>query len=257
MTAALLLTSSIIELTDPTSAPAVRRALAALARLDLDVVVLRGMFSDPASAEAAMLGVVEVMGCRPHAYAAPNSGHGGSDLITSSPVADGLHTACAHLPMPGEGQHLVSPSPDFVCFGCLGGEIVAPSTFVTASDVLGRLSGNTVEALKEPDFTMPGASGRMSILYEDHAGRCLIRYDAAAMDGATPAARKALQGFRDRLADPALRQTATLRSGDLMLVNNRAVLHAGGGRLLRLFASRPKSFPHALPAPGQPYLWLT
>src|SRR5690349_11487818 len=247
MTAALLLTPSVIELNDTPSVAAARRALAALARLDLDVVILRGVFGDPASAEAALLGVVDVMGCRPHAYATRSSGGAdGGLLITASPVADGLHTACAHLPMPGEGQHTVSPSPDFVCFGRLGGEPAVPSAFVLAGDVLTRLSDKVVEALKEPDFGVPGASSRTSILHEDNSGRCLIRFDAAATDGATPAARKALQGFRDRLADPALRQSVTLRPGDLMLINNRSTLHAGGGRLLRLFASRPKSFPHAL-----------
>jgi len=66
-----------------------------------------------------------------------------------------------------------------------------------------------------------------------------------------------LQSFRDRLADPLMRNTVALRSGDMMLVNNRSVLHAGGGQLLRLFASRPKSFPQAVAAANQPDVWLT
>lgn len=144
-------------------------------------------------------------------------------ISTSSKAELALHTETAFHPY----------KPDYVLLLCLRGDAHAKTTYANLSDVLPKLSGETIKVLQkklfvtgidesfrtrgEPDMDIP-----VSVLTETESGWQMI-YDTTVMRGTDDESNAALEEFGDALFDSV--QSIALRKNQLLVIDNRNTVH--------------------------------
>jgi L-asparagine oxygenase len=153
-------------------------------------------------------------------------------ISTSSAVELAMHTETSF--------HDFRPSQ--VMLLCMRGDPGAATTISAKSDIFRRLPIPTLRTLMQPRFTTtidesfrlagePDREVTISIINEESDGSLSLRYDEALTRGIDAEAHDALAAFTD--AAKAAAKDVVLATGDLLIINNRHVIH---GR--RKFAAR-------------------
>lgn len=282
--------------------PLLRDRMRALGRLEFDGLVLRGMPTDadlgptPLDGMATarqvwlgaglLLGLIDLLGSRSLSYARIN---GGQITCNVTPVAGkqeehssrgsvhfDYHTEGANLPLPSEDGRGVSPSPDFLTLYCARGEPGVMTNLVSVDTLLDALPAAYRAALARADFRVNSGpiyaaasnSSNVSLIRTDAMGRRLFRYNADQVKPLSDEAAEALGAVKALLADPAFNSGVVLAAGDVLLLNNRSMLHGrsefhprfdGTDRwLVRIYGAREELFAMGRPASAdRPFEWLT
>jgi L-asparagine oxygenase len=151
----------------------------------------------------------------------PVPGKEGSLSNEGSGVDFGLHT---------EGPHLEHTA-DAVILLCLRGDPDAGNPLVLLDDVMAKLDHSTIDTLSQPLFHFhPGASyddrqpRKLPILYTHPAYGVCIRWHAHNVTAMSAAVDVELQALR-RAIDACEYQSPPLQAGEMLVFNNRRVLH--------------------------------
>jgi len=155
-----------------------------------------------------------------------------TEQISSSSKAElALHTETAFHPY----------KPSYLLLLCLRGDSAAHTTYASLNEIMGKLSPETIEILKQPwfetgidpSFKENGATDAkftMSVLQDNGKGLELV-YDDTVMSGKNEEASHALELLREAVNNSI--ESIVLEYGDLLVLNNRIRVH---GR--RPFAAR-------------------
>jgi len=131
-------------------------------------------------------------------------------------------------------QHFHSCMPDYLLLYCIRGAIGAETFFASVRDIITELDHHHRELLFEPLYrsgvdyifgnssTEPGNGPIMSILYGDQDDP-FLRYDEDLMVAMTPGAQSAMDALRSALKK--VMKSVCLKPGDLLVVDNRRVVH--------------------------------
>lgn len=154
----------------------------------------------------------------------PIMGNEARQISSSSRVQLELHTETAFHPW----------RPDFLMLFCLRGDRTAETTISLLVDILGNLSSETVDILKEQRFStsidvsfqnksQPDKVIKMSVLSEDCSR---MTFDQTLMRGNDIEAQNALEKFRQAVYDNLM--GLTLYEGDLLVIDNHKAIHGRG-----------------------------
>lgn len=147
-----------------------------------------------------------------------------NDQISSSSKVDlAMHTETAFHPY----------KPSHVLLMCLRGEKTARTTYARVDHITCFLTKETTAILKEPlfitsiddSFRTKGEVNKDITLpvLEDSDDGYNLTFDYSVMRGATPEAQQALDRFKDAI-EPCI-TGVTLEAGDLLVLNNKKVIH--------------------------------
>ena len=146
-----------------------------------------------------------------------------NQISTSSKVDLGLHTETAFHPY----------KPDHVFLFCLRGDENAVTTYATLSDIVTHLSDDDVSDLKQPDFITTidesfrthGEKDKEIVIrpLSIQDGELVLTYDKLLMRGLTDKAQSALDKLDEAIQKSI--QEVVLKQYDLMVINNRTVVH--------------------------------
>ncbi len=228
-------------------------------------VVVRGV---EVTDDPALLEVVALVG------RASAVGNGGREIYDVTPREGGtdLSSTAEQFPLHTDSTFLTHPHPH-IALGCVtappaggGGRSCVVSADVLARALADRHGPDAVAALREPAFPFilrdPGEEPRVAllpVLGSDDDGRTTIRYRADAVEMAARADghelgerhRSAFAALTALTADESLQRTFALAPGDVLLVDNRRMLHGrsaiqeGAQRLLRRVKTASASAPAA------------
>lgn len=174
------------------------------------------------------------------------------------------HTDASFNPTPDEfklGDQEFAPSPDFLALACIRNPDGVPTNVVLLSSVLAHLSEDEILQLMAPIFILkPQPSFEIdedvvrigAVLWRDAKGAHCCRFShkyISVSEEDYPDAAKALLKFQQMVAEYA--QPVVLGPGDILLLNNRTLIHGRGevgGEwgpsarwLMRMYASREQS----------------
>lgn len=219
---------------------------------DHGAVVVQGV---DVRSDEALLAVVSLAGT-------PSTvGNGGEVIYDVTPQANGTDLSRTTRPFPPHTDSTFLPEPHArIALGCVrapdagGGKSCVVAAEDLAQELARRHGEDTVQALGEPAFPFevhePGGGKEvrlLAILEDGRDGRRRVRYRLDSIvrtlreSGLVLAARHgaALNALEEVLGDPALQTTHALRPGEVLIVDNRRMLHGrtaideGAPRLLR------------------------
>jgi L-asparagine oxygenase len=144
-------------------------------------------------------------------------------MSTSSKVELELHTETAFHPY----------KPDYLLLLCLRGDSNAPTTYAKVSRIVEMLDDDTLEILQQPLYATslddsfrtdgsPDATIIVSVLRK-HDDFWEMTYDNYLMKGLTVEAQSALDALRTAASRSI--EEVVLESGDLLVLNNKTVIH--------------------------------
>lgn len=144
-------------------------------------------------------------------------------ISTSSKVELGLHTETAFHPY----------KPDYVMLLCLRGDHKAITTYANLSDILKQLDLHTRRVLKQKWFTTgidisfrtnnePDQEIPISIV-DELDGMLTLTYDELLIKGTNDLAKEALEKVSKAIKNCT--QEITLKTGDLLVIDNRKMIH--------------------------------
>lgn len=151
----------------------------------------------------------------------PIKGNETEQISSSSKVQLELHTETAFHPW----------KPDVLILFCLKGDRRAETTLSILSDILPKLSNDTINILKQERFLtsidasfrnakQPNRQIQMSILSDD----CLsMTFDQYLMKGIDVESREALEQFRQAVISRMM--GLALTQGDILVIDNHKVIH--------------------------------
>jgi len=192
--------------------------------------------------DEALLDVVSLVGTPSQV------GNGGELIYDVTPQVSGGDLSRTTRPFPPHTDSTFLPEPHGrIALGCVqappdggGGRSCVVSAGDVAAELCRRHGDDVVAALSEPAFPFsvhePGGESRvrlLAILERADDGRYRVRYRLDAIIGAlreegivlSPRHGAALSAFEEVLGDPALQATHALRPGDVLIVDNRRMLH--------------------------------
>jgi len=145
-------------------------------------------------------------------------------ISTSSKVELALHTEAAFHPH----------KPDYVMLLCLRGDPTAVTTYANVEDIVSQLSGEIIQYLKDPAFTigidqsfkLPGKSYKLTtshLLEEETKGEYNMIYDEDLMKPVNILASMAIDKFGEAVSNCV--QEIVLKTGDLLIIDNNKTIH--------------------------------
>ena len=228
-----------------------------------------------------LLGMFEVMGVSPVAYAGENRDRFIRHVVPArtalnevsshgSLLALHCHIDNPHLPIGNESCEEECSAPNYIAWLGLRCDTVVPTSVVLLEEVLSALPAFVVDSLKKPIFDVhrPPSFGvgsaerhRAPLLVPDADGALCTRYGFA--DSTDAESTYALELFSLVVNDSRMAHQVLLPQGDVLLINNQKVLHSrstfvprgdGADRwLLRLYGVNQLQG-HWMSEAGLPYL---
>jgi L-asparagine oxygenase len=121
--------------------------------------------------------------------------------------------------------------PDVLALLCIRGDPSAGTTYAELPDILDALPENIIDHLHQPEYetrldksfqsdTQADATIRTPVLFD---GATSMTFDRILMRGLTPLAQASLDAFSSAIEQ--VKKTVFLATGQLLLINNRTVVH--------------------------------
>lgn len=226
------------------------------------------------TASTYALAALGMIGARPFAYAGEGNGEvmrvvtpkkGKEDeLNTAGTRAFGAHTDHAWLPFPFERNTMGTKAPDFLVLSCISNSTLVGTEICDPEEVVKRLPGKTIEALKKPEFSFlaptslekPMVSPKRPVLMMDQNGLPAIRL-SPRMVCETTRAEKALACLKATLESEHVWKEVVLEPGQVLLMDaktlhRRGTIPAGSDRKLVAVYGR---FQTSISTPLAMYQW--
>jgi L-asparagine oxygenase len=184
-------------------------------------------------ASGVLLGLTRIVG-EPMSY---RGEYDGSPICSVMPTAGGVGHASSrgarHLPMHTETVHLYPVIPSFVSLYCVrpGNNTIASTMLARASDVLARCPADMKEILSRRLFWARSPRsfgdnkfrGGLVAVLDESGNAPQICAEVSDMTAITPGARDTLMRVNDIIAECSF--DADLEAGDLLIIDNRKLLH--------------------------------